>query len=54
MDRATYREGWDWKKNWYSLNGFTEGRNFFTSTEEQIRDVGFIDELARKIQRTLA
>jgi hypothetical protein len=26
MDRASYREGWAWKKNWYSLNGFTAER----------------------------
>ena len=53
MDRATYREGWAWKKNWYSLNGFTEGRNLFTSTEEQIRDIYFIDKLAKQIQQAL-
>jgi hypothetical protein len=53
MDRASYREGWEWKKNWYSLNGFTEGLNLFTSTEEQIRDVDFIDKLAREIQKML-
>lgn len=53
MDEAKYREGWAWKKNWYSLNGYAEGRNLFTSTEEQIRDVDFIDKLARNIQRAL-
>jgi ATP-dependent exoDNAse (exonuclease V) alpha subunit len=53
MDQAKYREGWAWKKNWYSLNGFSENHNLFTSTEEQIRDVGFIEKLAKKIQDAL-
>jgi hypothetical protein len=53
MDQAKYREGWAWKKNWYSLNGFAEGRNLFTSTEENIRNIDFIDKQARQIQRAL-
>jgi ATP-dependent exoDNAse (exonuclease V) alpha subunit len=53
MDRADYVEGWKWKKNWYSLNGYAEGRNLFTSTEQQIRDIDFIDKMAKSIQRLL-
>lgn len=53
MDVARYREGWAWKKNWYSLNGYAEGRNLFTSTEEQIRDIDFIDKMAISIQKLL-
>jgi hypothetical protein len=53
MDQARYREGWAWKKNWYSLNGYAEGRNLFTSTEEQIRDIDFIDQMAKTIQKSL-
>lgn len=53
MDRPDYLEGWAWKKNWYSLNGYAEGRNLFTSTEEQIRDIDFIDKMARTIQAAL-
>jgi hypothetical protein len=54
LDRADYREGWDWKRQWYAQNGFAEGRNLFTSTEVQIRDMDFIDETAKAIQSALA
>jgi ATP-dependent exoDNAse (exonuclease V) alpha subunit len=53
MDRADYREGWDWKRQWYAQNGFAEGRNLFTSTEVQIRDMDFIEKTAREIQSAL-
>jgi hypothetical protein len=29
MDRADYRNGWEWKRQWYAQNGFTEGHNLF-------------------------
>ena len=47
------REGWEWKRQWYAQNNYAEGRNLFTSTEEQIRDVGFIDKMAKTIQAEL-
>jgi hypothetical protein len=53
MDRADYRDGWKWKQQWYGQNNFAEGRNLFTSTEEQIRDVNFIDKMAKTIQAAL-
>jgi hypothetical protein len=53
LDRADYRAGWEWKRNWYSQNGYAEGRNLFTSTEEQLRDVEFIDKMAKTIQAAL-
>jgi hypothetical protein len=53
MDRADYRDGWEWKRQWYAQNNYAEERNLFTSTEEQIRDVGFIDKLAKTIQAAL-
>lgn len=53
MDRADYREGWEWKRQWYAQNSFTEGRNLFTTTEMQIRDMNQIDEVARRIQAAL-
>ncbi|NEV75924.1 AAA family ATPase [Rhodopseudomonas sp. BR0C11] len=53
MDLARYREGWTWKKHWYSQNGYSEDSNLFTSTEEQIRDIRFIDDLAHRIQKLL-
>jgi hypothetical protein len=53
MDRADYRDGWKWKQQWYAQNNYAEGRNLFTSTEEQIRDVSFIDRIAKTIQAAL-
>jgi ATP-dependent exoDNAse (exonuclease V) alpha subunit len=53
MDRADYREGWEWKRQWYAQNGFTKGDNLFTTTELQIRDMNLIDEVARRIQAAL-
>ncbi len=53
MDQARYREGWNWKKNWYSQNGYAEGRNLLTSDEEQIRDIEFVDKMAKDIQKSL-
>lgn len=31
MDRDDYRRGWEWKKEWYKQNGYTEGKNLFTT-----------------------
>lgn len=53
LDQVKYREGWEWKQQWYAQNGFTEGKNLFTSTEQQIRDVAFIDNTARAIHALL-
>jgi hypothetical protein len=53
MDRADYREGWDWKKQWYLQNSFIEDRNLFTTTESQIRDMNLIDDVARRVQAAL-
>jgi ATP-dependent exoDNAse (exonuclease V) alpha subunit len=53
LSKASYREGWEWKKQWYSENGFREGKNLFISTEDQIRDMGHLDKLAKQVQTAL-
>ena len=53
LDQAKYREGWEWKQQWYMQNGFKEGKNLFTSTEEQIWDIDFIDRTAKAIRAQL-
>jgi hypothetical protein len=50
LDLAKYRAGWEWKRQWYAQNGFIEGKNLFTSTEQQIRDIDFIDKAATIIR----
>jgi hypothetical protein len=53
MDKANYREGWEWKRQWYAQNGYTEGKNLFTTTEQQIRDMDMVEQTAKKIQGAL-
>ena len=33
LDRDDYRKGWEWKREWYRDNGFSEGENLFTTDE---------------------
>ena len=53
MDGADYRDGWEWKRQWYAQNGYAEGRNLFVTTEEQIRDMDLVDKMAKTIQAAL-
>ena len=34
LSRPDYKRGWDWKREWYSRNGFVEGKTLFISTED--------------------
>lgn len=34
LSRPDYKRGWDWKREWYQVNGFSEGSTLFTSTED--------------------
>lgn len=34
LSRPDYKRGWDWKREWYQVNGFSEGKTLFTSTED--------------------
>ena len=34
LSRPDYRRGWEWKREWYTKNGFAEGKTLFTSTED--------------------
>lgn len=36
LSRPDYRRGWEWKREWYALNGFIEGQTLFTSTEDEV------------------
>jgi ATP-dependent exoDNAse (exonuclease V) alpha subunit len=33
LGRADYAKSWEWKKAWYQKNAFVEGKNLFTTTE---------------------
>ncbi len=34
MSREDYRRGWKWKLDWYSKNGFIEGKTLYTSEDD--------------------
>lgn len=55
MDRADYRQGWDWKRQWYADNGFEEGRNLFVTTETRASglDDGVLRNVAEKVEEAL-
>jgi len=46
MDRADYRRGWEWKRQWYLSNGLEEDLTLFTSQEDE--KGGLDSELLRK------
>ncbi|MGO8753358.1 MAG: ATP-dependent RecD-like DNA helicase [Thermoguttaceae bacterium] len=35
LSREDYRQGWEWKKEWYAKNGFTLGQNLFTTQDDE-------------------
>jgi hypothetical protein len=35
LNRDDYRRGWEWKKAWYEQNGFVEGTNLFTTSDDE-------------------
>lgn len=55
LGRDDYRRGWEWKKEWYSANGYTEGVNLFTSEDDEKGglDSKVIDEVAKAIKKLI-
>jgi len=35
MNREDYRQGWEWKRQWYLANGFVDGETLFTSQDDE-------------------
>jgi hypothetical protein len=35
LSRDDYRQGWEWKKDWYAKNGFVLGQNLFTTQDDE-------------------
>lgn len=54
LGRPDYEKSWAWKKNWYVLNGFVEGKNLFVTSELDGLDMGDVDRVARAAQAALA
>jgi ATP-dependent exoDNAse (exonuclease V) alpha subunit len=53
LDRPDYQKSWQWKKEWYRLNGYHEGENLFTTQEMGGLDMESVVEVARQIQQVL-
>ena len=53
LDRDDYKCGWEWKREWYSKNGYEVGKNLFTSTEGPGLDMGDIAKVAESVRRAL-
>jgi hypothetical protein len=53
LDRGDYRQAWDWKREWYSQNGYEEGQNLFTTSEGPGLDMRSVMEVAERVSRAL-
>ena len=53
LDRDDYKRGWEWKREWYSRNGYEEGKNLFTSKEGVGLDMAEIVKVAKDVGRAL-
>ena len=54
LNRADYRKGWEWKQDWYKKNGYVEGVNLFTTSEEKGLDMTPVMEIAKKVEQALS
>lgn len=52
LSRPDYKRGWEWKREWYTRNGFVEGKTLFTSTEDDRNglDSSILDQTALAIK----
>jgi hypothetical protein len=53
LSRDDYRKSWEWKRAWYSANGYEEGRNLFTTSEGPGLDMERVADAARKVAAAL-
>jgi ATP-dependent exoDNAse (exonuclease V) alpha subunit len=54
LDRPEYKSSWEWKKAWYASNGYVEGRNLFTTSEEGGLDMSKIALVADELKARLS
>jgi hypothetical protein len=53
LRRDDYRRAWEWKREWFRKNGFVEGKDLFTTSEDDGLDMRAVDAVAGKIQEAL-
>lgn len=54
LDRDDYRRSWEWKKAWYHENGYEEGVNLFTTSEETGLDMADVSAVAERVGEALS
>ena len=54
LDRADYAKSWEWKKEWYRLNEFVEGKNLFTTSEGPGLDMDVVATTAKAVKSAIA
>lgn len=55
LDRPDYKQGWEWKHNWYKQNDFTDNETLFTSKEIAGKGLDSVElsTIARTIKQQL-
>ena len=53
LDRGEYRKSWEWKQEWYRSNGYNEGQNLFTTSEQGGMDMAAVDAVAARFDIVL-
>lgn len=54
LDRPDYVAGWDWKRAWYTRNGFALNKNLFTTSEIGGLDMRGVEATANAVRTALA
>lgn len=53
LHRDDYRRSWEWKKAWYTANGYVEGKSLFTTAEATGLNMADVMAVAQQIRRAL-
>jgi hypothetical protein len=53
LDRPDYQKAWEWKREWYHQNGFKEGENLFTTTEDPGFDMTSVQNVVEAVAAAL-
>jgi ATP-dependent exoDNAse (exonuclease V) alpha subunit len=55
LNRDDYRRGWEWKTAWYEQNGYVDGKNLFTTRDDELGglDSRPIEETTERIRALL-
>lgn len=51
LNRDDYRQGWEWKRDWYAQNRFLLGKNLFTTEDDEVG--GLDSEKIRNVAKNI-